>query len=151
MYRMQATQLRDDQEQDEYPGPTGAQEVLPVLPQPHGAPGDPVERLEIGRLPGDLHLVKALPIAALVTAIFYGLHRLALVAESKGWIFYRTRPPRVRTLGLFEEVFDPRVEYVVAEQSSEAIRADQDDSGEGPPNDQDARTRNSGSQSPSLP
>lgn len=95
--------------------------------------------------------MKALLITALVTVFLYGLHRLALGAETKGWIFYRTRPPRVRTLGLYEEVFDPRVEYVVAEQSSEAIRADQDDSGEGPPNDQDATRRSSGSQSPSLP
>lgn len=65
-----------------------------------------------------------------VTVLVYGLHRLALYAEMRGWIFYRTRPPRVRMLGLLEELVDPRVEYMVEEQSSEAIRADRDESGD---------------------
>lgn len=66
-----------------------------------------------------------------IVALLYVLHRLALFAESRGWIFYKTRAPRVRTLGLFEEVFDPSVEHRVEEQTSEAIRADEDESGEG--------------------
>ncbi len=65
-----------------------------------------------------------------VAALIYGLHRLGLYAEDRGWIFYRTRPPRVRMLGMLEELVDPRVEYMVEEQSSEAIRADHSESGE---------------------
>jgi hypothetical protein len=66
-----------------------------------------------------------------LVAVLYSLHRLAMLAESRGWIFYRTRPPRVRMLGMLEELVDPRVEYVVAEQTSEAIRADHAQTGDG--------------------
>lgn len=62
--------------------------------------------------------------------LVYGLHRLALFAESSGWVFYKTRPPRVRMLGLLEELVEPRVEYMIEEQSAEAIRADVAESGE---------------------
>ena len=67
-----------------------------------------------------------------VVALLYGLHRLALHAESRGWIYYRTRPPRMRSLGLLEQLSDPSVEYRVEEQASEAIRADQDSTGDPP-------------------
>ena len=80
---------------------------------------------------GPFSIVKYLVIAVLVLAVIYGLHRLASFAESQGWIFYRTRPPRVRMLGLLEELVDPRAEYLVEEQSSEAIRADQAETGDG--------------------
>lgn len=66
-----------------------------------------------------------------IVALAYGLHRLALLAEDRGLIYYKTRPPRVRMLGMLEELVDPRVEYMVEEQSSEAIRADQAERGEG--------------------
>jgi hypothetical protein len=66
-----------------------------------------------------------------VAALVLVLHLLALYAESRGWIFYRTRPPRVRMLGFLEELVDPRVEYMVEEETSEAIRADQSEQGEG--------------------
>ena len=72
-------------------------------------------------------------IVVVVVAALYGLHRLALFAESRGWVYYRTRPPRVRTLGLLEELVDPSVEYRMEEQAAEAIRADADESGEGAP------------------
>lgn len=71
-----------------------------------------------------------LVVVGLVIAV-YGLHRLALYGESRGWIFYKTRPPRVRTLGLLEELVEPEVEYMVEEQSAEAILAERDDTGEG--------------------
>jgi hypothetical protein len=63
--------------------------------------------------------------------VLYGLHRTLLAAELRGWIFYRHRPPRVRFLGLLEELVEPRVEYLIEEESSEAIRADHAHSGEG--------------------
>lgn len=66
-----------------------------------------------------------------IVALAYGLHRLALLAEDRGLIYYKTRPPRVCMLGMLEELVDPRVEYMVEEQSSEAIRADQAERGEG--------------------
>lgn len=66
-----------------------------------------------------------------IALVAYGLHRLASYAEGRGWIFYRTRPPRIRMLGFLEELVDPRAEYIVEEETSEAIRADQSDRGEG--------------------
>jgi len=77
--------------------------------------------------------MRPLLITILVLALVYGLHRLALFAEYRGWLYYRTRPPRMRALGLFEELADPSVEYRIAEQSSEAIRADEEESGQGTP------------------
>lgn len=67
-------------------------------------------------------------LVALVT--IYALHLLATYAEARGWIFYRTRPPRVRMLGFLEELVQPSVEYQIEEESSEAIRADQAESGQ---------------------
>ena len=75
--------------------------------------------------------MRPLLIVFAVVALLYGLHRLALHAEYRGWIYYRTRPPRMRSLGLLEELSDPSVEYRIEKQSSEAIRGDVDESGEG--------------------
>lgn len=74
-------------------------------------------------------------ISITIVVLLYGAHRLALYAENRGWIYYRTRPPRIRTLGLLEELVDPSVEYRVEEQAAEAIRADEDESGQGRPRD----------------
>ena len=65
-----------------------------------------------------------------VVALLYGLHRIAVYAEHRGWLYYRTRPPRMRSLGLLEELSDPSVEYRIEEQASEAIRADREESGD---------------------
>ena len=75
--------------------------------------------------------MRVILVLAAVAIALYGVHRLAAFAESRGWIFYKTRPPRVHMLGLLEELVDPRVEYTVEEESSEAIRADQSESGDG--------------------
>jgi hypothetical protein len=72
-----------------------------------------------------------LAILAVVVVALYGLHRLALAAEARGQIYYRHRPPRVQSLGLLESLVQPSVEYTIEEQSSEAIRADQAESGQG--------------------
>jgi len=58
------------------------------------------------------HVTLFVTVAGISIAI-YGLHRLALFAESRGWIFYKTRPPRVRTLGLLEELIEPEVEHMI--------------------------------------
>jgi hypothetical protein len=74
--------------------------------------------------------MRPLLIALAVIALLYGLHRIAIYAEHRGWLYYRTRPPRMRSLGLLEELSDPSVEYRIEEQASEAIRADQEKSGD---------------------
>lgn len=76
--------------------------------------------------------MRPLLVTVIVLVLVYGLHRAALYAESRGWLYYRTRPPRMRSLGLLEELADPSVEYRIEEQSSEAMRGDQDFSGDPP-------------------
>jgi hypothetical protein len=65
--------------------------------------------------------------------IVYTLHRLAKYAAGRGWIYYRDAPKRGYSLGFVEEVFQPSMEFVIEEQSSEAIRADAWESAEGAP------------------
>lgn len=71
----------------------------------------------------------------LAVAGLYGLHRLALWAESNGWIYYRTRhmPAGAAGLALLEvtSILQPQVEHVVEEMRSEQARAEQDESGQG--------------------
>jgi hypothetical protein len=52
-------------------------------------------------------------------------------AARRGWIFYRDpHRPRPHTLGLIEEIYQPSIEHVIDEEASEAIRADQAESGD---------------------
>lgn len=74
--------------------------------------------------------MKVLLIIVGSAVLLYALHRLAVFAESRGWIFYKTRPPRVRMLGFLEELVQPSVEYQIEEQTSQETRADHADSGE---------------------
>jgi hypothetical protein len=78
-----------------------------------------------------------LPAIALVAAAICGLHRLALWAESRGWIYYRTHrmPPGASGLAMMEvtAVIDPATEHVIEELRSEQARAEEDENGQGPP------------------
>jgi hypothetical protein len=64
----------------------------------------------------------------------YGLHRLALWAESKGWIYYRTKrmPPGAAGMAMMEvaQVFEPGIEHVVEELRSETVRGEATDTGD---------------------
>ena len=75
--------------------------------------------------------MKWLLIALAVLAAVYIVHRTLTYAETSGWIFYRNRP-RVQFLGFLEELVEPRVEYLIEEESSQRTTADQAESGEGP-------------------
>ena len=77
----------------------------------------------------------------LALAGLYGWHRLALWAESRGWIYYRTNhaPPGAAGLAMMEvtSILQPQVEYVVEEVRSEQAQAATDESGEGAPPSRD--------------
>lgn len=61
----------------------------------------------------------------------YGGHRLALWADERGWIFYKTKPKfRGSSLGLLESVYNPAMEHVVEERGGERSRGSQDESGD---------------------
>lgn len=116
---MQAAELRDNQEQVKHAGPAGAEEVLPVVSFAHGSSRD--------TLRSDVQVF--LLIVAGLLVLGYVAHRLLVAAENRGWIFYRNRP-RIQFLGFLEELVQPSVEYVIEEEASEAIRADQAETGQ---------------------
>jgi hypothetical protein len=65
--------------------------------------------------------------------LLYGLHRLALWAESRGWIYYKQkRRPGGLGLSLIGQIYQPSIEHVVEQEQSERIKSDQDDSGDEP-------------------
>jgi hypothetical protein len=73
----------------------------------------------------------------LAMAALYGLHRLALWAEGRGWIYYRTHRMPVGSAGMamleITSLLDPAAEHVVEELRDARSRAEQDESGEGSP------------------
>lgn len=92
---------------------------------------------ELGTFPFTRHNGPVWSIVVLAGAgilvLGYLLHRLALWAEGRGWIYYKNkgRPGGVG-LGLIGQIYQPSIEHVVDEQQSERMRADQDDSGDAP-------------------
>ena len=65
-----------------------------------------------------------------VLAVGYGLHRLALCADRRGWLYYKTKPKfKGSSLGLIEGIYNAAAEHVVEEKSGEAARREQDESG----------------------
>lgn len=73
-----------------------------------------------------------LVLASVVLTAAYAAHRLALRLERRGWIYYRnSQRPRGVGLGLLAPIYNPALEHVVEEESSQRARADQDASGDG--------------------
>ena len=75
-------------------------------------------------------MVIAALILALALIVGSALHLALTWANHKGWVYYRNehRPPP-RTLGLLEEIYQPSIEHVIDEETSEQTRADQAESG----------------------
>jgi hypothetical protein len=75
-------------------------------------------------------------VAPAVSAL-YGLHRPALWAEGRGWIYYREHraPAGAAGLAMLEvaSLVDPAVEHVIEEERGFRARADRDESREGAP------------------
>ena len=71
-------------------------------------------------------------VAVALAAAGYGLHRLLLYAERRGWVYYKEkrRPPGAG-LGLLTTIYQPSMEHVVEESASQRVRRDQEASGEG--------------------
>ena len=74
-------------------------------------------------------------IPVLLAVAFFGLHRLALWAEGRGWIYYKTKraPAGAGSLAMLEvaQIFEPEVEHVVEAEQADRLRADHRESGEG--------------------
>jgi hypothetical protein len=55
-------------------------------------------------------------------------------AGERGWVYnrYNPRPRGVGTLGILESIYQPTIEHVIEERSSERARGSQDTSGDPP-------------------
>ncbi len=69
-------------------------------------------------------------------AALYGLHRLALWAEGRGWIYYRTHRAPIGSAGMamleITSLVDPAVEHVIEETRADRVRVEEDERGESP-------------------
>ena len=78
--------------------------------------------------------------AVAMAALGYGVHRAALWAEDRGWIYYRTVKRRPAPwLGTLEAIYKPEIEHVIEEASGESARADRAESRSGDPDFQPGR------------
>lgn len=65
-----------------------------------------------------------------VSAVLYALHRLALWAEHRGWIYYRAEDrPRGAGLNFLATIYQPEMEHVIDETMSYRARGDQAETG----------------------
>jgi len=82
--------------------------------------------------------VKPALILGAVAAILFGLHRLALFAESRGWIHYTKAGRSSGSLGNafleIQSIVEPSKRYIVEERR--AAQPEKDDSGEPPAEDE---------------
>ncbi|HSM01189.1 MAG TPA: hypothetical protein VK960_01945 [Acidimicrobiia bacterium] len=92
--------------------------------------------MPVARFPLSGRVVRLIWVWAVIAVVgLYGLHRLALWAESRGWIYYRTkRMPSGAAGRAFMElsaIVEPEIEHVIEEIDSERVRGEQGESGEG--------------------
>ena len=76
-----------------------------------------------------------LALAVMAVAIAFGVLANTRWAGERGWVYnkHNPRPPGGSgTLGIFEEMFQPGIEHVTEESTSERVRADQAESGDKP-------------------
>lgn len=72
-------------------------------------------------------------VVSVLAVLAFVAHRLALWAESRGWMYYKNRPPfRGSTLGYLEEIYNPAMHHVMEERDHERGSAAQEESGDGP-------------------
>lgn len=74
-------------------------------------------------------------LAVMAVGIGFGVFANSRWAADRGWTYnkHNPRPPGSGYApGAFDEIFQPSIEHVIEEQTSEEIRADQDEAGDKP-------------------
>jgi hypothetical protein len=73
-------------------------------------------------------------VLVMLILIGYGAHRFSRMAGERDWIYnkHNPRPRGGGTLGLLEEIYQPSIQYVVEERSSQKARGSQNESGDKP-------------------
>jgi hypothetical protein len=83
-------------------------------------------------------------VGAVLISIGYAVHHFSRMAGERDWIYnkHNPRPRGGGTLGLLEEIYQPSIQYVVEERSSQKARGSQHESGDKPTpgNDSDPQT-----------
>jgi len=75
--------------------------------------------------------VMLVAVVVVLSLVLVAGHLVLTWAERRGWVYYRsTDRPRPRSLGLFEEIYQPSVTHVIDQQVTEETEADQAESGE---------------------
>jgi hypothetical protein len=83
-------------------------------------------------------LISGIGLVALIS-IGYALHRLSRMAGERDWVYnkHNPRPRGGGTLGLLEEIYQPSIQHLVEERSSQRARGSQNESGDKPTPDSD--------------
>lgn len=80
---------------------------------------------------GGMLWVTLVIVVVVVVVVLVSGHLTFAWAERRGWVYYRaTDRPRPRSLGLFEEIYQPSFSHVVEQQVTQETEADQIESGE---------------------
>ena len=75
--------------------------------------------------------VMLVAVVVVLSLVLVAGHLVLTWAERRGWVYYRsTDRPRPRSLGLFEEIYQPSVTHVIDQQVTEETEAEQAESGE---------------------
>ncbi|GMQ85861.1 MAG: hypothetical protein BMS9Abin07_1429 [Acidimicrobiia bacterium] len=73
-------------------------------------------------------------LVVIMTLVGFGMSRVLRWAGERGWVYnkYNPRPRGSGIPGFVDQIYQPSVEHVIDEQTSESTRADQDESGDKP-------------------
>lgn len=65
-----------------------------------------------------------------VLLTLWGLHRILLWMEHRGWLFYRTKGRHPGTIGILEGIYQPSMEYAHEEATTQRSLRSETGSGE---------------------
>lgn len=73
-------------------------------------------------------------LGVLAIALAFAIVANSRWAAKRGWVFnkHNPRPPGSAVPMLLDQIYQPSIEHVIEEQTSESIRAEQDESGDKP-------------------
>ncbi len=81
-------------------------------------------------------------VVALGLGALYGLHRLGLWMEERGYIYYLHKKPKggsaIGSLVAFQRAIEPRAEYVIQAEQVNQMIAEEGASGQGDPDEGDS-------------
>ncbi len=128
------------------PGSTIEQRKRPMLAARLGQRPGPLVRVR-RRSQSETPIMKLAVLAVLGVGVLYCLHRLAVWAEQRGWIYYRKKHGSSGTLSSavleVQSLLEPSKQYVLEEKTREQV--EEEDSGDPP------KARNRGRHGPKLP